>query len=203
MSDPAFILSWDRSLVAPEEGHTGVMVPFAGAAGVSLLLTRPFDIPEPVYFEGNADTIRQVDFPDNDKNWPIMSERMRAVLLPQAPKHRLIPIAFIDDTVLEDEDRFDERGKPRPGVAIDGFAAVQFLEHVDAMDMERSDYTPDPDFPGEALRVKKLVFKDVPLPPIFRLSAYATHVFVSAAGRRAIEEAGIKGVELWELKKIF
>jgi len=179
------------------------MVAFAGAASVSLLLTRQLEIPEPVYFEANTDTIRQVDYPDNDKNWPIMSERMRAILLPQAPKHRLIGVSFIDDTVIEDEDRFDKTGKPRPGVTIDGFAAVQFLEHVDAMDMERSTYTPDPDFPGEASSVKKLVLEDVPLPRVFRLSAYAMHVFVSADGRRALEEAGIKGVQFWDLSKIY
>lgn len=203
MSDPAFILFRDHSRVHPDDEVTASMVPFADAASVSMLLTRPLEIPEPVYFEANTDTIRQLDYPDTNESWPIMSERMRAIVLPQAPKHRLIRVSFIDDTVIEDEDRFDESGKPRPGVTIEGFAAVQFLEHVDAMDMERSQYTPDPDLPGEALQVKTLVFKDVPLPPIFRLSAYAMHLFVSADGRRALEEADIKGVEFWDLRKIY
>jgi hypothetical protein len=201
-SDPAFILFPDTSWIDEYENPAPEMVPFAGQAGVSMLLTRPLDVPDPVYFEANVEIIRELDYPATNKSWPIMSERMRAILLPQAPEHRLFRVSFIDDTV-EPDVRFDDQGKPRSGVAVEGFAAVQFLAHIDAMDMERSDYTPDPWFPGESLTVKKLVLRDIPLPPVFRLSAYPMPLFVSAAGRRVLEEAGIKGVEFWNLARIY
>jgi hypothetical protein len=189
VSEVAFKLSWDRSFLHPDDEITASMVPFAGAASVSLLLTRALEIPEPVDFEANVETIRQVDYPDNDKRWPIMSERMRAILLPGAPRYRLIRVLFLDDT--------------GEGDAIDGFAAIQFLEHIDALDLERSEVTPDPDFLGEALSVKRYVLKDMPLPPIFRLSAYAMHLFVSHEARRALEAAGIKGVSFEGVSRLF
>lgn len=200
MTEPAAVLFWDTSHVG-DEGVTAEMVTFPGAASASILLTRPLAVPEPVYFEANIETVRQVDYPDNNKNWPIMSERMRALLLPDAPAHRVIPVSFIDDTVPSDE-RFDGN-VPRPGVTVDGFAAIQFLERTDAMDMERSEFTPDADFPGRASSVKRLVLKDMPLPSIFRLSAYPGRVLISCAARERLEKAGIKGVQYWDLAKIF
>ena len=68
---------------------------------------------------------------------------MQQILLTaEAPKHRRIPVVFLDDTVPPKK-RF-AKGVPKSGVAVEGFAAVQLLEREDAMDMERSAYEIDP-----------------------------------------------------------
>lgn len=188
------MLWWDMSLIG-DEGVTAEMVPFPGAdATAGLILNRPLDVPKPVYFEANVETVNQVDYPDNDQNWPIMSKRMRDILLiPATPKHRVIDVVFLDDTVPTKE-RFD--GKvPRPGVAVEGFGAIHFLEHIDAMDMEKSTFTPHPDFPGSAKRIQNLVFKDIELPPLFRLAPYSSPLFVSDEARRQLEAAKIRGIK--------
>lgn len=200
MKDPAHLLFWDTSFVDPE-GVTAELVPFPGSANVAgWKLTRPIDVPDRIYFEANVETVRQVDYPDNNVNWPIMSRRMRGVLLPGAPRHRVISIIMLDDTVPT-ADRFVE-DRPRPGVAVEGFAAVQLLERTDAMDMERSVYTLDEDIPGCARDVQKLVLKDMPLPPLFRLAAYPSPLFVSSAAREHLERAAIKGITLLPLDAI-
>jgi hypothetical protein len=130
-----------------------------------------------------------------------MSARMRGIVLRQAPGHRVIPVSMLDFHVPA-KDRM-AHGKPKPGVAIEGFAAVQLLERTDAMDMERSTFTPDEDLPGRAREVKKLVLRDRPLPSLFRLSAYPWPLFVSAETREQLEAAGIAGVAYIGLDQIW
>lgn len=200
MNDSAYILFWDTSLVG-DEGVTAQLVPFPGSQEIAgWQLTEPLEVPAHIYFEANVETVRQVDYPDNDVNWPIMSERMRAVLLADAPRHRVIPVRMLDDTVPTAE-RF-AGAAPRPGVAIEGFAAVQLLEYTDAMDMQRSEYTPDEDLAGQARSVQKLVLKNVPLPKLFRLATYPSPLFVSRAAREELERAGIKGTKYLPLDVI-
>lgn len=200
MSDLAYMLFWDTSLVG-DEGVTAELVPFPGSINIAgWKLPTPIDVPERIYFEANVETVRKVDYPDNDVGWPIMSQRMRAILVRGAPKHRLIPVVFLDDTVTPKK-RF-QGAEPRPGVAVEGFAAVQLLERTDAMDLERSSFTPDEDFPGRARVVNELVFKEVPLPSLFRLSAYPSPLFVSAAARAELDSVGIKGVKYISTDKI-
>lgn len=201
MNDPAFILFWDTSAVG-DDGVTAQLMPFPGSAEVTgWKHARTLDLPEHIYFEANVRSLRRLDYPDNDVSWPIMSERMRAILLmPNAPEHRVIPVTMLDDTVPTSQ-RF-ESGEPRPGVAVDGFAAVQILERTDAMDMEASDFVPDTLLPGRALKVRRLVLRDIDLPPIFRLSAYPGPLLVSRSARERLEDAGISGCAFWPLAKI-
>jgi hypothetical protein len=44
-------------------------------------------------------------------------------------------------------------------------------------------------------RIHKLVLRDMPLPPIFRLAAQPHYVYISADARRALGAAGIRGVD--------
>jgi hypothetical protein len=113
----------------------------------------------------------------------------------------LLPIIMLDDTVLQ-KDRFDGSGNPRDKVALEGFSAVHLLEHIDAFDWERSEYTRDEDIPSEVSRLARLVLKDVALPSLFRLSAAPMHLFVSAAARQALDRAGIKGVKYRSLNQV-
>jgi hypothetical protein len=201
MTDHAFMLSWDKSLVGDEE-YTAFLVAFPGSGAVaSWSLTRLIEVPDPVYFEANPRTLAQVNYPDNDANWPIMSERMRAIVLRDAPSHREIPVSMLDFFV-EPKDRMMVDGKPRPEVATEGFAAVQLLARSDLMDMERSQFTPDLDFPGRARSVQHLVLRDGPLPSLFRLSAFPYPLFVSAEARRELDESRIAGVTYQGLDQI-
>lgn len=192
VSERAYILFWDTSRVGDEE-VTARLVPFPGSGRVvSWKLTTPVEVPERIYFEAEPGTCRAVDYPDNDVSWPIMSERMRSILLPDAPKHRTVPVTMLDFYVPTAERLI--RGEPAPGVAIEGFAAVQLLEATDAMDMERSIYETDEDLPGLVCRIARLVLKDVPLPSIFRLSVYPGALLVSAEARARLEAAGATGI---------
>jgi hypothetical protein len=200
MSDPAYILFWDTSHVGDEE-VTAALVDFEGSINVAAwMMTRPVTVPERIYFEARFDTLRRLDYVDNDKGWPLMSERMRAILLPRAPQHRVIPVVMLDDEVSPAK-RF-KGATPRPGVAVEGFAAVQLLERTDAMDMERSSFSPDERFPGRARTVEKLILNEVALPPLFRLTAYPAPLFISAAARDELERAQIKGAKYWPLARI-
>jgi hypothetical protein len=200
MTEQASILFWDTSLVG-DEGVTAELVPFPGSGNIAGWKgLEPLPVPERIYFETNARTARRVDYPDNDCSWPIMSQRMRDVLLPHTAKHRVIPVTFLDDTI-DPAERFDGE-KPRPGAAIEGFAAVQILERTDAMDMTASSFTPDEDFPGMAHDVAKLVLRPVELPWLFRLASYPYPLFVSAEGRTALEKADIKGVKFFPLARL-
>ena len=74
MSDPAYILSWDTSLVG-DEGVTAALVRFPAVDDtIALKPTWPLEIPEPVCFEANLETVRKVDYPDNDVRWQILSK---------------------------------------------------------------------------------------------------------------------------------
>src|SRR5690348_264557 len=118
-----FILGWDKSLVGDEE-WTAQLVQFPRSNEiVRWMSSREVPVPDPACFAANAETCRKVDYPDNDVNWPIMSARMRDILLPHSPPHRLIPTAMLDFEVP-----FKKRmakGKPAPGVTVGDFAAVQ------------------------------------------------------------------------------
>ena len=193
LTDAAYILSCDASRVRDEE-TTAELVPFAGWENIAgWKSTTPIALPDRIEFEANVKTLREVDYPDNSVSWPIMSERMRAILLPHAARHRVIPVVMLDDSIPPD----------RRNATIDGFAAVQLLELTAAMDMERSVYTPDEDFPGCARWIKKLVLEVVALPWLFRLAPYQGPLFVSHAARVALEAAKVTGVRFFDLAKIF
>lgn len=152
-------------------------------------------MPDRIYFEANVQTVQRLDYPENDVKWPIMSARMREALLGRGDvPHRLIPVTMLDDTIPT-KARLAPTGEPRPGVALDGLAAVQLLEHLDAFDWDRSEYTRDDRLPGRVRRLRRLVLQHVPLPPLFRLSAAPVHLLVSAAARDMLERAGMRGLD--------
>jgi hypothetical protein len=75
---------------------------------------------------------------------------------------------------------------------------MHLTEHIDALDWDNSICERDPDLPDwvKQFSLKKLVITPPPggLPPLFRLSAKRTRLFVSAAAKAALEDAGIRGV---------
>lgn len=181
--DPAVVLFWTDAI--GDDAYTAELVPFADSGKVAgWKIREPRVVPERIYFEANIKSLRQLDYPDNDVNWPIMSPRMREILLPDAVEHRLIPVIMLDDTLSDAEQMANSEG---------GYAAVQIIDRIDAMDMERSEFVPHEKFPTLARKVRKLVFKDGPLPSLFRLSSYESPLFVSRDARARLDAAGIKG----------
>jgi hypothetical protein len=110
--------------------------------------------------------------------------------------HQVIPIVMIDRAV-GDSKEFDENHD---------FVAVQLLEHQDVFDWEKSVYKRNPERSDIIDRLDKLVLK-IPqhgLPPLFRIAAIPlrTRLFISAEGRAALEQAGIKGLWFVDLEYV-
>jgi hypothetical protein len=190
--DPAFQLQADGTHLGDDD-FDATLVRFEGwEVMAGLIPSRSLEIREPVFFEANVETLRAIDYPINDVSWPIMSQRMRNVLLSGAQvAHREIQVIMLDDTVKPAE-RFHSSSKPRPGVGMEGFSAIQITAYTDAFDWERSEFAPHPRLRNRVVKVSKLVLKDMALPPLFRLSALPGPLFVTAAARAALEAEGIR-----------
>jgi hypothetical protein len=191
----AYRLFWDtKHLKGTDEDATPV--PFDGLDSVcGWVGTEYREVPRPVLFEANFSVTRQSDYPCNDGNWPIMSPRMLAVLrgLGDFP-HRLIPVRLVDRRASGAARNLPD-GSLRPEVIDDRFAAVQLTEHIDVVDWERSTFKPGRINPKSGY-FTKLVLREPAggLPPLFRIASDASMLLVSAEARRALEEAGIKGI---------
>src|SRR6266481_6222731 len=93
----AFELVWDPSHLGDDD-FDATLVPFDGSDRIPGWITaRPIAVPERIFFEANVETLKVVDFPINDQNWPIMSKRMLEVLEGVGDfSHRLIPVIMLD-----------------------------------------------------------------------------------------------------------
>jgi hypothetical protein len=202
-SDPAYELIPDPTHLGDAE-FEAQLVRFRGwdlCAG--LIPKEELKLPDPVYFEADLAKVESLDFPINDVCWPIVSNRLLATLREAGDfSHRSVPVVMVERAVAEEE-RFDEQGRPQSGVAREGFSAIQISEFSDAFDWERSKYEEDEELPEEVCRIQRLVLKAGPLPPLFRLAARPRPLMVSAAGRAALEGAGIRGVSFVPLSQIF
>lgn len=193
--DRAFALEHDGEHLGDDQTDAS-LVEFEGSDALAGLIDdRPLTrLPERICFEANTATLEKIDYPINDHGWPIMSTRMLDVLRAVGDfPHRAIPLVMLDDTV----------DPPRPGSANRDFVAVQLTGYTDAFDWDRSEYTRSALADDRVLKVKKLVLKDAPLPPLFRLSARPGPLLVSAAARAALEAAGIGGVRFVRLRYAF
>jgi len=202
-SDRAFELVTDPSHLGDDD-YDAHIVPFPKWEMCAGLISKDQrSLPPRVYFEANVDTLKVIDYPINNAGWPLMSERMRRVLrdVGEFP-HREIPVIMLDDTVPTAQ-RFDASGSPRPGVAMERFAGIQLTEYIDAFDWEHSEYQRDDVFPDQVYMIDKLVLKDVPLPPLFRLAARPIVLMVSAQTRAAMEKAEIRGTQFKALNEVF
>jgi hypothetical protein len=177
------------------------LVPFEGKEYIcGWVGTRRPAVPEPVLFEANFKVTRQSDYPCNDVNWPLMSSRMIEVLRGVGDfPHRLIPVRFVDQRARGDK-RYLPDGRLRPEVVDDRFAAVQLTEHIDVVDWDRSTFKPSRIDPKSGYFIQlTLVEPTGGLPPLFRIPSDMSMLLVSAKARRALEEAGIIGIEFLPL----
>jgi hypothetical protein len=206
-ADRAYRLSWEFDHMELYDGEEEIHLrAFPGSEWIAGLIEQPpCDLPNPVMFEADFSALRDTDYPISDVNWPVMSRRMYYALLALGDfPHRVTPVAMIDDTsfVFESELRFLPNGQPKPEVTnFDDFVVIQLLEESDYFDFERSEYKPDPDFPEWVLSVNRYVLSEPPdgFPPLFRLAANSSPLFISAEAREALKEAGIRGTAYYAL----
>jgi hypothetical protein len=193
----AFALDVDAMRLSDNQTDAA-LVKFDGWELITRLMDdRPDKVPQRLYFAANLRTIRSLDYPANDQGWPIMSRRMREALTSAGEfPHRAVPVVMLDHAAGQ---KFDVAGNPRPGVALHGFSAMHLTRYVDAFDWQRSEYEPHRRIEGRVLTAHRLVLKDMPLPPLFRLSALPTMLLVSGAGRDALLAAGVKGLRFKSL----
>lgn len=176
------------------------LVKFPGAENVHLSILREYDLPERIEFDAIFDVIQTSDFPINDVGWPIMSKKMLNTLLSVGNfPHKAIPVVMVDCEVISYESGAAKRSEKENHC----FVAVQLLEHLDAFDWEKSVYEPHPRMSNRVSYIKKLVFKEPTnaFPPLFRLSARPSPLFVSGKARAALEKEGIQGVIFQDLEE--
>jgi hypothetical protein len=156
----------------------------------------------PVQFQGLLRTIRQTDYPVTNPRLPLMSKRMVAVLESVGTfQHQIIATRITDGAIgrnLSNKDNhYDESGNLKSEYYTDDYVLLQLTEHLDAMNLERSEYDDyDADMNLVSL-VDKFVFKDIgrEFPPIFCLTCRPGILFISEAAKEALEAAGMRS--LW------
>jgi hypothetical protein len=151
------------------------------------------DLPDNIEFDCDGARLLVSDYPYGKERWPIMSKRMLDTLLTVKDfPHQIIPIVMKDIFVPP---QFDESHD---------FVAVQLLEHQDVFDWDNSVYETGPVRPEavDPLSIEKLVLREPEggFPPVFRIKDFDTALYVSAAGRAALEAAGIKGIRFVQLR---
>jgi hypothetical protein len=199
----AYRLMHDTETMNSDLGSHAQVVPFEGYEQISISMCEPsetIEFPSPVQFHGLLSTVRQTDFPVVEEGWPLMSKRMVEVLESVGSfPHRVLPTRILEGSIgrslAEGDRRFDEQGNFKPEFYTDDYVLLQFTEHLDAMDLERSVYERHNPKTNNVLGVDKFVFKDLgrEYPPIFRLSNCRVFLFITEAAKQALEDAGIRG----------
>jgi hypothetical protein len=170
------------------------------AAG--LLPAAEYNLPEEVLFEANFTTLDKTDFPYNNVNWPILSQRMLNCLLEVGSfRHQVVNVTMIDDRIRT-KARYDAGGRLKPSAIRSDFKAIKLLESANVFDSNRSEYNKKESPPGFAFAIRKWVLKTPPggFPPLFRVSASPASFFVSQAAHEALQRMGVKGIEFQDVE---
>jgi hypothetical protein len=142
------------------------------------------NLPVPVPFVGLIAYLPDLDYPYNDRDWPIVSPGMLEVLKSVGDfRHSVYP-TIINDSSTDDP----------PGVNK-SFLILQTLEFLDAFDFDKSEYVMDQDLESLVDKASKVVLKEPPngFPPMFRLNVRKNRLFVSVAAKEALEASGKDG----------
>jgi hypothetical protein len=196
-----YILSWDLDHLIDLDNDAW-LVKFPGYENIGLCLLREYNLPERIEFDAVFDAIQSSDYPINNIDWNIMSQKMLNTLLSVGDfQYKAIPIVMVDCEVVMVDDEAIGRSN-RSEKEDHRFIAVQLLEHLDIFDWENSVYEPDPTITDLVDSIDKLVLKQPQdgFPPIFRLSVYPYVLFVSGKARMALEQVGIRGVVFEEIE---
>lgn len=173
--------------------------------------TTPYPGPEPINFVGFLDErLHQTDYlyTDDYDLKPIISKKMLYVLRSiQDFPHKAISIR-IYDYGFQDQGRNNYEGCTIPlvGEFNENYISLQLLEHIDGIDYEQTEFTPrlNSNLPPY---ITNLVLKEPVdgFPPIFRLKSEGGEdgsLFISSTAKKALEEAGIKGLDFTEYEGI-
>ena len=182
----AYRLTWELDhLEAFGTVFDAELIPFSGAEDVTgqLWRTTPVTIKEPVVFESNSSAIGLLDYPYTNVRWTIVSQQMHLALLTVKDfSHQTIPIEVRGDFLESMANRF---------------SLLQILEHSDSFDATHSVFEQKSENkPGRYLGISSYAL-NVPnegFPPIFRIRANPTELFVSGAARDALKKSGIRGL---------
>jgi hypothetical protein len=158
---------------------------------------------QPILFQGLLSTVHQTDFPVTmGETYPLVSKRMVEVLESVGSfPHQAMPVRIIDGAIgrrlSDNDDHYDSEGNLKPEYYTDDYVLLHLTTHLDAMDLERSEYDEYDAEMNWVSFVDKFVFKDIgqEYPPIFRLINSPTRLFISEAAKEALEAAGMKS--LW------
>jgi hypothetical protein len=201
-TDQAYCLSWDFDHLEVSNQENDLEIrQFPGYEKTSRLRkTTPYQLPNPVIFEGDFEVLPHSDYLTNNVYWPILSRRMYYTLLALGNfPHRVVPIAIMNTRAFpfDSHQCFLADGQPNPEVTnFDDFVAVQILEHKNYFNFERSEYEPDEEYPTIPNYIYKYVLDEPSegFPPLFRLAAQTTQLFISSEARMVLREAGVRGM---------
>ncbi|HWA72777.1 MAG TPA: DUF1629 domain-containing protein [Polyangiaceae bacterium] len=145
-------------------------------------------LPNEVWFWGSLDRIRNLDMLLVDVGWTVISKKMLDALEALGPfPHAVIPVQIKDasDTgeTLEDQ-----------------YVVLLVTAETHALDRERSEITYMPN--GRIRTVKKWVFKDMDLPPLFKIPENAGPILLSALAGNALVDGAFKGIHVLPQEKI-
>lgn len=163
------------------------MNPWSGWGNIRWSGTAPMTLPNPVVYRVRSRKVHSTtDYPSTFGLEAVFTRRMLDALLSVKPfGYRLYPVELrIGRSVIQP-----------PSEALT-YWLVQLTEHFHGFDPERSDWEPHERLPWYIDQLYRLELNVPPegLPPIFRLPQQPTTLFVSADGRDALLDAGIRGV---------
>ncbi len=76
ISYPAYIMGWEYDHLVDMETDADLQ-PFPGIENIAGWLGESeTSVPEHIYFDAAFDSLEKIDYPVNDQDWPIMSQRV-------------------------------------------------------------------------------------------------------------------------------
>jgi hypothetical protein len=155
-------------------------------------------MPEKITFMGFDNLLAHTDYPyfSGMGFWPIISKKMlTTLLLAKDFPHQVIPI------IIKRANTFLQIEKENIlSTNSCDFVILQLLEHLDCLDMDKSEYTCVPYNSNPSINrliVHKMVLKEPEngFPPIFRVKENEISLYVSTEAKKALEKAGIQGLD--------
>lgn len=201
MANGVFVLDRDTSHLVDLDKDAW-LIKFEGSRNIHFALLKDYKLPSIIRFDAVFETLNQTDFPINDVVWPIMSRRMLNTLLDieQFP-HRAIPVVMENCRVIS-----YQNDKPvKSAEENNDFVIVQLLNHLEVFNWEKSVYEVDPSFPDCLESIDKLVLNEPSrgFPPLFRISASPTPLFISEKAFIAFQENNIKGLKFIKIEEFW
>jgi hypothetical protein len=169
-----------------------------------LIETSPYDENESIKFLGWLNRLPETDFPHNKPGLLLMSKKMLETLCSVGSfPHRVIPARIFSYDLEYDIDEYLDCQNLDANLCNEDFIIVQLLEHLDAIDRERSTFKTSPAFPNDPPEVDQLVLREIPggFPPLFRVNGYETYAFASPEAKQALDRTGIRSVKYFAWDK--